>query len=700
MKPFSELQSNLKSMARVGSYPLGPCTAFVGRNRSGKTAALDSIRLALTGKHAVGHHGSSLVELAADPQRGLEVVLSGASGIAKLRVPVVGRKAKTPAHGWSGEIDELTYEQREHVLPTASMHELVELGVNRGRRAVFQRFGDLKVLPSAPTELSAAQAAMWAESVRVVSETTPGADAAEQLTQLNEYFGNLKLTKGRRLKQKMRELEERRSAFGEAALGAEQIEQLTSRLEAAKAWESAAALRRRKAELGAQRATITTPGALDELEAEVARLSAEAAELVTTYSALIEAERESERALIRGSAFLDALEVAITHCDADGHSPCLLCGNPEFAPVAARDAIEPRVADRRVQLGEAKVAMVNAGKARATAESALQIAQMRLSQAQRAKADAEGSLRNIDLQTSEVDKALAVVKAPESYVGPEAEVLAAQLQSLRQAEAIRAELEREEAYVAEVERERDDAKECELRSKKLLNQALVKTQAAAEAAVNRYMVPGFQAKLDLAKCAWNVVGTDGRPHSKHVACGAELGALMLALGVAWTDGTPLRILVLDDADIASFDPVNMRAFLGVVQQAVADGLLTQAFVGWSRPDEVPAGWSMVVTDGDGSVAVAPVLPELSVSGTPPPPPVVVIPPPPAPPPVQATAVDILLSPGPVAVVPQAPVASRPAVPAPPAPPAPPVLTLVPAPLPDGEGPPPPIVFPSDAFTGL
>ena len=68
----------------------------------------------------------------------------------------------------------------------------------------------------------------------------------------------------------------------------------------------------------------------------------------------------------------------------------------------------------------------------------------------------------------------------------------------------------------------------------------------------------------------------------------------VAIACAWSDGAPYRFLLLDDTDIAGFSAENVRNLLTTVAAAVKEGRLTQAFVAWSRPAEIPdEGWSVV-----------------------------------------------------------------------------------------------------------
>jgi hypothetical protein len=104
----------------------------------------------------------------------------------------------------------------------------------------------------------------------------------------------------------------------------------------------------------------------------------------------------------------------------------------------------------------------------------------------------------------------------------------------------------------------------------------------------------FAARLVLDDdCRWGVLGRDGTPHGRGVASGSEWSSLAVALACAWTEGAPLRVLLLDDGDLGRFDPTHLAAFLSAVKGAVEAGRLTQAIVAWSRPNEIPSGWMKI-----------------------------------------------------------------------------------------------------------
>jgi hypothetical protein len=77
-------------------------------------------------------------------------------------------------------------------------------------------------------------------------------------------------------------------------------------------------------------------------------------------------------------------------------------------------------------------------------------------------------------------------------------------------------------------------------------------------------------------------------------CGAEQGALIIALVQAWTEDTPLRVLALDDEDIHAFSEKNMQKLCARLEALQREGKLTQVFVATTRPNDIPDNWTKVI----------------------------------------------------------------------------------------------------------
>ena len=114
---FRRIVSNVKG--RDMDIPLAACTAIVSeRNRAGKTAVLDAIRLALTGKHPIGPDAVDLAGLTADASLPF-ATLSGDAATTNFAFP---DGKKTPALTVGGEF---------MTLPTAEAGKLLPMVANR-----------------------------------------------------------------------------------------------------------------------------------------------------------------------------------------------------------------------------------------------------------------------------------------------------------------------------------------------------------------------------------------------------------------------------------------------------------------------------------------------------------------------------------------------------------------------------------------
>ena len=131
---FTNVRSNVKGGVDTRLYA---CTAIVSeRNRAGKTAVLDSIRLALTGQHPVGPHFADLCELTADGSAP-EAVLDGPHATGTFHVPN-GRKSGD--HALTGALAGFTG-SAAGLLPLSNLRDLLTLGTAKAREELFRRFG-------------------------------------------------------------------------------------------------------------------------------------------------------------------------------------------------------------------------------------------------------------------------------------------------------------------------------------------------------------------------------------------------------------------------------------------------------------------------------------------------------------------------------------------------------------------------------
>jgi len=106
---------------------------------------------------------------------------------------------------------------------------------------------------------------------------------------------------------------------------------------------------------------------------------------------------------------------------------------------------------------------------------------------------------------------------------------------------------------------------------------------------------GFTARLviDETTPRWEVVGADGVPHPVGAMSGSERASLTIGLACAWTEGSPLRVLLLDDTDVGMFDADGFTALLTRIEAVVGAGRIGQAVVCSTRTTDPSAAWSII-----------------------------------------------------------------------------------------------------------
>jgi hypothetical protein len=510
------------------------------------------------------------------------------------------------------------------------MRDLIAQGSTLSREAIFQRFGAITAVPE-PRGLNGEQKRLWAEGVAAARSENPKADTAQVLAEASSWFRKRKLACGREATALEKLVVEREAALGEAAAGSEELPTLKTQYEQALAWERASGLRAARAALEAEvvayRAKVAPMQAEEQLRA--ARVATYAAEreaitrdVVTAEDAVAEANaaleaartrhveerRAEEELLVAGRWVLEMIRRALAKADAEGNAPCLLCGN-SCSPAEQEAQVAPRVEARKASLdamAERQQHEVDAlTEARRVAVSELEAVKARLvafDEARKAEADRSTAERSqLLLEYSRLDGSLkqnkiALEGVPATYEGPSSTEVARRIEALTAAETAKRQLDAETAKLRQIALDQGAAKLLEEEAQKLLARLLAETAETANAAVNKYMPEGFRAALDLETAQWTVIGRDDRPHAKRVMAGSEFGALVPALALAWTEGAPGRFLLLDDEDLAFFDPPNLALLLETLKKATDDGLLTQVLVAWSRGHEIPDSWQKIAVD--------------------------------------------------------------------------------------------------------
>ena len=598
---FTQVSSNIKGGVNVR---LGQCTAIVGDNRAHKTAVLDTVRLAIRGEHPIGLHGGDLLALSDG-----ESLIAKVSGPDARSVVTIPKGKKTVEVVREGLIGTLNDEDLLRVLPLVALSELLKRapGETKGRQEFFRRFGGGKQF-GAP-EMTDGQKNVWDE---VWAELTGqsggvfGLDSADELTKMADAFRKRKLAAGREKKAKENELIERKAEM--ETLGDvtdDVVRAAEQRYQKAALWARMHILPARKAQLeetikeivARAHATglIDLPPEHDEVAsterlAEIERLKAlvgpaESAAIEAARNVpLIETVVTTRKAVQPGAACITCL-AAIDHAQHATIQASLPDAETLLRDMQARVAAlqtEAKLTKKRVSEAEMRHAQILATET--GAHQGRLISRTKISDAiltaQREIADIEQTLASMGLAG---DPGITELEAKAEH------------ERLIQAKAKVDSVSVLKGRIREMDEVQAAYKKLEEVTTAFLTETVEGLKGEAETAVNRYMPEGFKAVLHLADgdYRWEVVGSDGQPHRMGAMSGAERGALMVALACGWTEGAPVRIVLIDDTDIAGFSPANVAHFLTRLREHVEAGVLTQVIVAWSRPSEIPGDWSVV-----------------------------------------------------------------------------------------------------------
>lgn len=650
-RAFDRIRGNFKTEY---DYAIGAKTLIIGANQSGKSGVLIGARYSLLGTAAwtIGVHGSEVAGFAPKNAVRLWNELAGPDGSAMWEAiyDQADQKWAEPEKKpiWKGAIEQIPVELRKNVLPLATMSELLFYGADRGRRAVINRFGDRSALD--PIKLLPDQKALW-EEVRVAAtkkltkleegvEVLP--DASEVLVQMNKDFAKIKRDEGAKIKQLQKSIDERMPLLIQQAAGSEQIPTLRAQLERAVQWESAHALRERLARIEKEKEIFRadrerlqlTPEALSKREAAEKGAQAEHAAAETTLRETATAEIKTCEAevtrldseivfhkerLIWGEGLIATLNRAqeMRHqADAQAETClCPICKNP-FDPAPALEMISPMVAQRRAILEETTSRRDRASKqiasVRSALESALSAHRAKVAQWEQQVAKEKEALNReaarlrqehtrIMTAEEEIKKSIAAIGAPATYTGAASAELRAEIDRLENAAKSRKTLEDETENVRNLDVIRTRAKTLEEEAKKILDLLVAQVKEKAELTVNKYILDGPPAVLDLEKNAWRIIDNKGEARSRHTMCGLEEDFLIPGLAAAYSEEAPLRALILDDRDIAGVGTENAERFFRALGNAVDKGWLTQVIVAGNRLEAVidriaALGWMVVRTD--------------------------------------------------------------------------------------------------------
>lgn len=561
---ITAVRSNLKGGV---SAALTALTLVRGPNRARKTAIFDALRLGIIGKHPIGPHPADLLRLAPDG-RELVVEIESTAGRVLFEVSKKGRGGSKPKVTREGDLATLTPDDLNKVFPLDAVSELLTLGPARAREAIFRRFGGPNGL-GVPDGLVKDRIKLWTDVAGLVG----GDDVAARLSGMSVEFRRRKRQASDRAAELCKLEEEAAQAANAAVPSADAVEAARARLDRARRAAEGAATRNRHDALAAQlarevamakslRPTDTEAGDGDDITRQIDERNASINDLTAR--------------LARAEAFLAMTAEGTTSCPACGGKSAetltKLHGRREQA-VAARAERQQQIAALRGEIGQLR------GTRQAVA-SALAMFNAAKDTARRTKAALD-----------EVERALAGVPVEPMTIQDAEESLRA-VTAAREAAGTRGQLSVDRRAA---ERAFEDWKALEKESGALLATLLDETRTRAAAAVNRYMPEGFTARLiiDETTPRWEVIGADGIPHPIGAMSGSERASLTIGLACAWTEGAPLRALLLDDTDVGMFDTEGFMALLARIEFVVDAKHIGQAVVCSTRTTDPPSTWSII-----------------------------------------------------------------------------------------------------------
>jgi hypothetical protein len=348
-----------------------------------------------------------------------------------------------------------------------------------------------------------------------------------------------------------------------------------------------------------EQAAVILLAQIEKTEAQHAATAVEKAEAEQAYTnTLAQADdaaartADDELRLQRGETILGLLEAMKEH----GVSDCPVCTQHVADIAVLTQGVTDTVQTRKSQLSariEARETMLE------EAAGAQEVAASRHRAMQKILDDLAHQRTVLKARVATAQETVEAVSAGTgaTYDGPDSASVKTQIDEIRSYEDRKRQIDECARLSRRAKLENDIAKELGREAATLLTRLIEHVAGEAETAVNKYMTEGFIAKLHLddKHCEWRVVGMDDRAHSRGAMCGAERGMLTLALALAWTEDSPIRLLTLDDDDLHGFSPKNIGLFLTRIKELADDGIITQAFIAWSRPDEIPDGWNIINT---------------------------------------------------------------------------------------------------------
>lgn len=609
---------------------LAGCVAWTStRNERGKTARLDALRLALTGKHPAQKRGAGLLSLALD----------GRTLVAEATGKVVSASYQIPAGRVTGDHTFVLGGQTAR--PTTLPDLLTATLTDKELRTLLLASFPVGVSLAPPFAASDVQQAQWQRAIVEACDDLgldPAklpSDASGRALVLSTLGAVLQRTKRQQaavIAANTKQAAERRAQL--AALGAAPMEAAVVEAENLVAktstYEQALdvmtrvpVVQKRWQDATERKAQLVKPADPD--FTVIDRTVAEAQQSVEAAETALAHVRE-QNGLILQISLLRRKHVEIAERQ-NGHAQCLVCESATELDALRiglhqvqqlTTPLEQQLAARELDVTQAKARLRKVSESANAQRAALMQTNTQYQQAASAVAveiaSCEAQLAELGLSWARVLKAAEVDErdsmavmdfaAKARQAGTEAEVNKARAEELRKRFDAYAEVQQLELSTATLAQAQHALEGLQTAAKQHIEAEVRKLVEPVEAAVNYYMPQTLVARLVLSEpsgdacCRFEVKGFDGEWRAFGAAPGRAWAALSIAVALAMLpDGdSELRIVLLDDTELAAFSPEARSELLGALAQAQRGGKIDHVFVACTQPETIPAGYLVYKLD--------------------------------------------------------------------------------------------------------
>jgi hypothetical protein len=596
------LETNLKGAT---AYTFGPLVAVSGRNQRGKTALLQAVQLAVTGR-LPGIKGSGAWP-DGNPKQVLDTFAPAGATEVYARLTRNGQPFASYLAWMEGKSARRTHSppaQGRMPLADAGLAEAVRKTGKGAAMLLVETFGAGKGLRR-PRAATASMVPIWSQAVEELGVDVAECDPLAALADIATWANKRKTALGVERNRHKRAIEDHDPSEW---AGIEDLPRLEAQLADAKvrgkmdhsestrflAWyqQTETLYGRRLAEYQ-QTASVTFDPALQ-----------------TRVNELGEARRAAEATERDLAARVRVNETILQFLDPTKNT-CFLCGHP-MQVEATREAVGKTLAVRRGELAEAQRAANQTRMQELAAQRDLQAAQVAFQTAKQSLASLEGWLEQTRKQLDDAapSKTWHESVLADKWEGPSIPELQAQVQALKEAETRRLSFEEAESKAAQAEAEQAVVKHLGALVTSELTKRVADAKKHAETAVARYMPTdvNLEAVWDDELQGWGVLLSGQTVPRALSASGYEENALTTALTMAYADARaqkldgesvgPSVVLLDDKHTTGTFDRAHLRALMDTLGDRHASGEVALAVVVLPPALEdlscVPEGWSKVL----------------------------------------------------------------------------------------------------------